>query len=75
MHANTPTHTQTFSILGQDGTVRGTDCSMTTNQPSTNVLLESYSTGSRCFRHGTREWTNSQFTGFSVGSGCYQASD
>ena len=80
MHMHTNTHiyqhtlTQTFTILEQDGTVRGTDCNMIANQPSTNVLLESYGTGSRCIRHGTRQWTNSQFTGFSVGSGCYQVS-
>ena len=51
---------------------RGTVCNEAANQPTVNVLSEAYGSGSRCIEHGTREWTNNMYTGFSTGSGCYQ---
>ena len=57
-------------------------CSDPGNQPFTNVVGETYGTGSRCLQHG-QVWTRTSVNGGSVisdddnglyGSGCYQVS-
>jgi len=57
----------------QDG--RGTNCTDTTNSPSTNFFAETYASGSRCVEHG-RQWTwtsgRQTATPTTYGGGCYQ---
>ncbi|XP_064392277.1 leishmanolysin-like peptidase [Halichondria panicea] len=65
---------QNVLTIQESGRDRGTQCNVATNQPTVNVLAEVYEQGSRCIEHGTREWTNNRYTGFSTGSGCYQYS-
>ena len=64
---------QTFQYT--DG--RGTNCTNTTNSPSTNFFAETYALGSRCVEQG-RQWTWSTATQIATpttyGAGCYQVS-
>ena len=46
-------------------------CADPNNAPTSNNLLESYDTSSRCFTHG-RNWVNGGTTVPSSGGGCYQ---
>ena len=62
-----------FSIRSVDGTIRGTTCSVSSDAPTTNQLLETYGPGSRCVLHG-RQWSINNQPISMYGGGCYKVS-
>ena len=54
---------------------RGTECSVTSNTPPSNLAAETYTSASRCFEQG-QEWTRTSRGTTSTpgiwGSGCYE---
>ena len=56
-----------------NGDILGTTCSVGSNLPQSNTLLEAYGPGSRCVVHGS-QWTVNGRSIDSYGGGCYQVS-